>query len=255
MRLMVLEGQVSVGIPGAGRGGVGLDPPAALLSDLAGRAGAGRVDGPQVDPADRRGDGGGVDPSLIETALREKRFRPRAVRIDSTVVEADVRYPTDADLASHGVQVLAREGSQARRAGEGAQGASAGSIPVGGPQAPGADPHDPPPVWGGEGGGAGVDRADRRAAAAVGHRSAASSLLSPSAERSGVARAPSAARRRNWRSSQTAARRSPPRSANESRASRSPTGWCRSRTRTPARSARASSASPTSSGTSARSAR
>ena len=48
--------------------------------------------------------------SLIETALREKRFRPRAVRIDSTVVEADVRYPTDADLASHGVKVLAREG-------------------------------------------------------------------------------------------------------------------------------------------------
>jgi len=48
--------------------------------------------------------------SLIETAVREKRFRPRAVRIDSTVVEADVRYPTDADLASHGVKMLAREG-------------------------------------------------------------------------------------------------------------------------------------------------
>jgi transposase, IS5 family len=48
--------------------------------------------------------------SLIETAVREKRFRPRAVRIDSTVVEADVRYPTDADLASHGAKVLAREG-------------------------------------------------------------------------------------------------------------------------------------------------
>jgi transposase, IS5 family len=48
--------------------------------------------------------------SLIETALREKRFRPQAVRIDSTVVEADVRYPTDANLASHGVKALAREG-------------------------------------------------------------------------------------------------------------------------------------------------
>src|ERR1700727_1347378 len=31
---------------------------------------------------------------VIEAARREKRFRPRAVRIDSTVVEADVRYPT-----------------------------------------------------------------------------------------------------------------------------------------------------------------
>jgi transposase, IS5 family len=47
--------------------------------------------------------------SLIEAAVRQKRFRPRAVRIDSTVIEADVRYPTDADLASHGVTVLARE--------------------------------------------------------------------------------------------------------------------------------------------------
>jgi transposase, IS5 family len=48
--------------------------------------------------------------SLIETAVREKRFMPRAVRIDSTVVEADVKYPTDANRASHGVKVLAREG-------------------------------------------------------------------------------------------------------------------------------------------------
>ncbi len=48
--------------------------------------------------------------SLITAAVREQRFRPRAVRIDSTVVEADVRYPTDAGLASSGVRVLAREG-------------------------------------------------------------------------------------------------------------------------------------------------
>jgi transposase, IS5 family len=32
------------------------------------------------------------------------------VRIDSTVIEADVRYPTDAGLASSGVRTLAREG-------------------------------------------------------------------------------------------------------------------------------------------------
>src|SRR5579862_3920721 len=48
--------------------------------------------------------------ALIVKACREKRFRPRAVRIDSTVVEADVRYPTDAGLASSGVRVLAWEG-------------------------------------------------------------------------------------------------------------------------------------------------
>ena len=48
--------------------------------------------------------------ALIVKATREKRFRPRAVRIDSTVIEADVKYPTDSGLASSGVRVLAREG-------------------------------------------------------------------------------------------------------------------------------------------------
>ncbi len=47
---------------------------------------------------------------LIQKARREKRFRPRAARVDSTVVEADVRYPTDAGLADAGVRALAREG-------------------------------------------------------------------------------------------------------------------------------------------------
>jgi IS5 family transposase len=46
---------------------------------------------------------------VIQKARREKRFRPRAARIDSTVVEADVRYPTDAGLAADGVRALARE--------------------------------------------------------------------------------------------------------------------------------------------------
>jgi transposase, IS5 family len=47
---------------------------------------------------------------LIEAAVRERRFRARAVRIDSTVIEADIKYPTDAGLAAHGVRALAREG-------------------------------------------------------------------------------------------------------------------------------------------------
>jgi IS5 family transposase len=47
---------------------------------------------------------------LIVQATRSQRFRARAVRIDSTVIEADVRYPTDSDLAAHGVRALAREG-------------------------------------------------------------------------------------------------------------------------------------------------
>jgi len=46
---------------------------------------------------------------LIVQATRSRRFRPRAIRIDSTVIEADVKYPTDAGLASNGVRALARE--------------------------------------------------------------------------------------------------------------------------------------------------
>src|SRR6201987_3209027 len=53
--------------------------------------------------------------AMIVKGCREKRFRPRAVRIDSTVIEADVKYPTDAGLASSGVAVLAREGRKLPR--------------------------------------------------------------------------------------------------------------------------------------------
>lgn len=47
--------------------------------------------------------------NLIAKAERETRFRARAVRIDSTVVEADVRYPNDAQLAGDAAGILARE--------------------------------------------------------------------------------------------------------------------------------------------------
>ncbi|HEX8158143.1 MAG TPA: transposase [Solirubrobacteraceae bacterium] len=47
---------------------------------------------------------------LIASAVRERRLVGRAVRIDSTVIEADIKYPTDAGLAAHGVKALAREG-------------------------------------------------------------------------------------------------------------------------------------------------
>jgi transposase, IS5 family len=47
---------------------------------------------------------------VIAKARREARFIARAVRVDSTVVEADVRYPSDAVLALQGARALAREG-------------------------------------------------------------------------------------------------------------------------------------------------
>jgi transposase, IS5 family len=48
--------------------------------------------------------------TVIATATTgERRFVARAARIDSTVVEADVRYPTDLGLAADATKTLARE--------------------------------------------------------------------------------------------------------------------------------------------------
>jgi IS5 family transposase len=47
---------------------------------------------------------------VIGKAQRETRFAARAVRIDSTVVEADIRYPADGVLALQSARALAREG-------------------------------------------------------------------------------------------------------------------------------------------------
>jgi transposase, IS5 family len=58
---------------------------------------------------------------VIEKAKREQRFGARAMRCDSTVVEADVRYPSDAALAVDATRVLAREaGRVGTLVGEGA---------------------------------------------------------------------------------------------------------------------------------------
>jgi transposase, IS5 family len=60
--------------------------------------------------------------AVITKATRERRLAARAARIDSTVVEADVRYPNDAALAVDATRLLAREAGTARRlAGAGAR--------------------------------------------------------------------------------------------------------------------------------------
>ena len=46
--------------------------------------------------------------SLIKMATSERRIRLRAMRCDSTVVEADVKYPTDIGLVGNAVRVLVR---------------------------------------------------------------------------------------------------------------------------------------------------
>ena len=54
--------------------------------------------------------------AVIAKARRESRFRARAARCDSTVIEADIRWPSDAGLALDGVRGLAREGAKLARA-------------------------------------------------------------------------------------------------------------------------------------------
>jgi IS5 family transposase len=63
-----------------------------------------------------------LGPEVIEEITRavianattgERRFVARAARIDSTVVEADIRYPTDLGLAADATKVLAREAAAA----------------------------------------------------------------------------------------------------------------------------------------------
>jgi transposase, IS5 family len=60
--------------------------------------------------------------TVIEVVQRERRFVARAVRCDSTVVEADIRYPSDAGLAVDSARMLAAEGRRvAKLIGEGSR--------------------------------------------------------------------------------------------------------------------------------------
>lgn len=47
---------------------------------------------------------------VVRLAVKERGFKVRAMRCDSTVLESDIRYPTDCGLASDAVRVLARAG-------------------------------------------------------------------------------------------------------------------------------------------------
>jgi len=62
---------------------------------------------------------------VIASSAERTGFRARAIRIDSTVVKADIRYLTDAGLAADGIGLLARVARQVAGGGwrEGAAGA------------------------------------------------------------------------------------------------------------------------------------
>jgi transposase, IS5 family len=57
---------------------------------------------------------GQVTRELIARSAAQTGFRPRAARVDATVVEADVKFPTDAGLAADAIVLLARSGRRLR---------------------------------------------------------------------------------------------------------------------------------------------
>ena len=108
VRLMVSSG-APAGVRDPGPGGVGLAAPAPVLPVAADGAGAGCVHGAQAGPPARTRHRQPAHPSGDRQGPPETRFAARAVRIDATVVEADIRYPTDGVLAWQGARALARE--------------------------------------------------------------------------------------------------------------------------------------------------
>jgi IS5 family transposase len=49
-----------------------------------------------------------LNSALVSKLLEDKLLRCRKLRIDTTVIEADIDHPTDADLLEHGVRKLGR---------------------------------------------------------------------------------------------------------------------------------------------------
>ena len=145
------QGALSVGVPVVGGGGVGLDSSASVLPDLAVGAGAGRVDGPEADQAGRGGDGERAD-ACVDRGGDAVEAVPAAGGEDRLDGDRGGRALPD----RRGAGLAWGEGRSRARASKlaalvGSEAAGAGSLAGDGPQAAGADPHDPSPLRGGEG--------------------------------------------------------------------------------------------------------
>jgi transposase, IS5 family len=60
-----------------------------------------------------------LNETVLKTAVQRKLLRSRRLRVDSTVTEADVRYPTDSSLCAHSVSRLGRAVAQVKAVGLG----------------------------------------------------------------------------------------------------------------------------------------
>jgi IS5 family transposase len=63
-----------------------------------------------------------VHDALVKKLTEQKILRGRKVRVDTTVVEANIHYPTDVDLLADGVRVVTRTVKQLQQLGAGVEG-------------------------------------------------------------------------------------------------------------------------------------
>ena len=109
LRLMYLKHRYGLGYETLCRGGRRLVHLAALLPDRARRAGARPVDADEADEAARaRSFLEELNAELLSLAVERKVLRSRRLRVDTTIVEADIRSPTDSGLCAHAVSRLTR---------------------------------------------------------------------------------------------------------------------------------------------------
>ena len=161
---------------------------------------------------------------VIGKAQREARFAARAVRIDATVVEADIRYLTDgAGLA--GRPGAGPPGPQAGRSAGWPDRAGGGSLPAARQDGTGHLPDAGPAHRSAARRGHGAEHpGGTDLARSIGEARALAAQARASA-RAGVPR-PSLVPRGGLRSWPTVASASRPRSSSDPVARRSPTGWC-----------------------------
>ena len=187
VRLMIIKHRSGWGYETLMRGGVGLDPPAAVLPDRDERAGAGRVDGPQAHPPagsggrardHARADSEGPAGEAVQASRGADRLdRGRGRREISDRLRAGGRRRPS--TRARGSQTRGQDRREAQR--------GQGPHEVDGPQAQGADTLDPPPLRGSEDRSAEADRRDGHAAQAARSARHGNSPRPPGGVRAGAA--------------------------------------------------------------------
>jgi IS5 family transposase len=102
-----------------------------------------------------------LNAALVAKLAQDRLLRGRKLRVDTTVVEADIDDPTDADLLEHAVRKLGGLVRRVKGRGAASRTRFAGPWSGGRPPHEAAGPHAAPADRGGDGGGGPADRRGR----------------------------------------------------------------------------------------------